>query len=555
MASLNPLNETLGVERAKHLLMRSTFGATKKDIDEFAALTPSQALDVLLAVKDEPLPPLDPKTANEWANPKPTELNSSNHELLTYTNGWMIDNMRNDGMSLKERMLWFLHTFIPVAEAVVDNPVYIYMQNRLYRYYALGNFKTLFTKITYDNGMLRYIDNYLNDYASPNENYAREMLELYSIGKGEQIADDDYTNYTENDVKEAARVISGFSLDKEMTNIDPDTGILRGKLFLNDKGGAYKHDPDTKTFSEAFQHTEIAPKELIEGYATEEATFDEIDQLMDMIFAQEATAKFICSKIYRFFVYYDITEEVQNDIIAPLANTLRDNDYELAPVMRQLMESEHFYDADNLLTTDDVKGALIKSPIEITLGAYRFFNIEFPDKNVADTKNLETIYQTIYPNIVRNLKLQGIKFYDPYDVAGYDPYYQFPGYNRLWISPNNLANRYDFANKLIAGIEDDDGAFHAKLDIVAYIEDTANISDPASAETIVNGLAGYMLSAPLQSERFDYYLNDVLLDQLSAENWQTEWEQYKSTNDDTAVRTQLERLVIAIMQSPEYQLM
>jgi len=549
MASLTPVSGILGNHKAAHLLRRSTFGPTRQDIENFAGKTASEALTELLQDQAVPDPPVDPLTGLPWL-PVPGDNNSEDSLLFDFFKAWFIEQMRSTGTNLTERMTYFYHTHLPADQTLIRNSTSLYYQNALYRFYALGNYKELFTKVCVDNAMLVYIDNTLNDYGSPNENYAREMFELYTIGKGPQIGPDDYTHYTEQDVQEAARVLTGFRHNFNFNTIDPVTSLPRGDVTLNGQGQAYRHDPGVKTFSEKFQNTVIQPKtELMDGgYATEEGVFDELDQLMDMIFSQDETARFICRKLYRFFVYYQITQEIEQDIIIPLADTLRSNNYEIKPVITQLLSSQHFYDMDNAITSDDHIGALIKSPLELIMGAFRFFQLDLPTTP-------SDLYDTAYrQGILNDLENQGLNFYTPIDVAGYPPYHQMPAYNRNWITPNNLARRYQHIFQLLDGVENASNEMTYQLDIVAYVDDSTNITDPSNPSTLVSELLEFMYTTPVPAERFDYFLNDILLEGLSPSNWTGEWNFYKSTDDDTGVRPQLEKLIIAIIQTPEYQL-
>jgi uncharacterized protein (DUF1800 family) len=313
-----------------------------------------------------------------------------------------------------------------------------------------------------DNAMLFYIDNTSNEFGSPNENFAREMFELYSIGKGDQIGPEDYTNYTETDIKQASRVLTGIKHNFDFDTIDPDTSLPRGKVTLSGQQ-ATQHDPGVKTFTDKFGGATIQPDPsmMSGGFATEEGFYDEIDQLMDMIFEQDETARFICRKLYRFFVYYKITDEIETDIITPLAANFKASGYDLKTVLRELLSSQHFYDEDSTATTDNHIGAIIKSPIDLVVGTLRFFKVNMPT-------DITELYDVAYASILRNLDDQGMKFYKPIDVAGYPPYHQTPAYNRNWITPNWLATRYQFSQKVIAGAEDDMNNVVYNLDIVAY---------------------------------------------------------------------------------------
>jgi uncharacterized protein (DUF1800 family) len=550
MASIEPIAGTLGFKNAAHLLKRATFGPTKAEILEFANMTASQAITNMLNTLPVPEPPIDLKTGTNWL-PKPDiETNSGDEVLFSYFKTWTMELMRTTGTNLRERMVYFYHTHLPADNSLIMNTTSLYYQNQLYRHYAFGNFKKLFAKLCVDNAMLLYIDNTLNDKDSPNENFAREMLELYTIGKGPQVGPEDYTNYTETDVKEASRVLTGIKHNFEFDTLDTETGLPRGKVSLNSLNQALRHDAGTKTFTSKFGNAQVKPKpEFMEGdLATEEGFFDEIEQMLDMIFLQPETAKFICRKLYRFFVYYKITPEIENDIIVPLANTLRSNDFEIVPVLEQLFKSRHFYDMDNIPTNDDIIGGLIKSPLEIIIGTLRYFKIGLPSEQAL-------LYGPVYNSILRSLKDLGLDYYEPIDVAGYPAYHQEPAYNRNWISPNWLANRYLFIDILLGGIKNESQNILCKLDVLDFVKNTQNISNPADAEVIVEELTRSLLPVAIPTERFSYFLNSLLLNGTTKAQWSSDWAAYSGgSSNGEQLKANLERLVRGIAQSPEFQL-
>jgi len=545
MASLNPFNGTLGNINAAHLLRRATFGPTRSEILQYSTYNANQALDELFKENPVPDPPIDPLTGMNWL-PKPDLVaNSNGEDLFAFFKGWFMEQMRKGVPNIRERIVYFYHTHLPADHSLIGSATSLYYQNALYRYYAYGNFKTLFKKVCVDNAMLVYIDNALNDKDIPNENFAREMLELYSIGKGPQIGPEDYTNYTEVDVKAAARVLTGIKNDFDFETIDPDTKLARGKVTVNAELQAERHDPDPKIFSEKFQNTEIKPNPsfMIDGLATEEGFYDEIDQMIEMIFKQQETAKFICRKIYQFFVYYKITDEIEQDIIIPLANTFRTNNYDIVPVIRQLLLSEHFFDIGNTTSTVNNIGALIKSPLEITVGSLRYFKINMPN-------DLTDLYLHTYgQSLLRLLKKQGLTFYEPIDVAGYPPYHQEPVFNRNWISPNWLANRYAFVETLLGGIYDGGPNIICQLDVLGFVKDTNNVTNPADAELLITELTDSVFPVKLPAERLNYFLNTLFLNGTAVSEWTNIW-----NTDQNQAKTYLERLIKGIFQSPEYQL-
>ena len=520
MASLNPITGTLGRRRAAHILRRATFGPTRADINLFAARTADQAIAEIYQAAAAPALPTD------FDNFK----------------AWWLQHMLNSGRSGIEKMVFFFHTHFTAKEEVVGNNQALCHQNELFRFYATGNFRDLATKVSMDNAMMIFLDGNDNDRNNVNENYGRELLELYTIGKGPQIGDGDYTTYTEQDVKEAARVLSGYSNDPDFLTLDATTGLPTSYVRSDDGIVANAHDAELKTFSAAFQNTVITPNALVGDDATVAATLDELDQLITMIFNQDETARHICRKIYRFFMYYEITAEIEQDIIGPLATTFRNANYEIMPVMQQLLRSEHFYDADNAIVDDDNHAAIIKSPLELVLGTLRYFGVTLPAPGTQE------FLDAMQNGVLSPMQLQGLNLMEPFEVAGYAAYHQNPDFNRNWISHNNLARRYEYIGRIMTSMDD----YGFQLDAVNYVEN--NISDPSDAQAIVQELVDDLLPEIITTERFDHFLNDVLLDGLSMANWTTEWFTYQSSNDDSAVRSQLENLFNALMQSPEYQL-
>ena len=358
MASLDQNILVLGQKNAKHLLRRSSFVYTKSLIDQYALLTPNQALNMLLTTNvtavSLPYDPL-PTTAPDgfWTESTALATSFANQGRKGgIVAGWWWYNAINS-VTLKYKLTHFLSTRFTVEKGNgAGSATEFYDHLRLLMYYSYGNYKTLAKKITLDNSMLNYLNNTSNNQNSPNENYAREFLELFTIGKGVQVAPGNYTNYTEADIVQAARVLTGFKRLSNRTNIDATTGIPQGYNQFS------QHNTSAKTFSSAFGTT------IING-ATSAAAMDvELDSFVNMIFNQQATAKNICRKLYIYFVKGTITPEVETDIISPLALDLYNNGYEIVPVLRRLLESQHFYDLDDSNATDETIGAIIKSPLQ-----------------------------------------------------------------------------------------------------------------------------------------------------------------------------------------------
>ncbi len=582
---------TLGIKRAAHLLRRATFGATKEQIDTFAGYTPQTAITALYGQSSLPAPPLpiDPKTGQEWVTNGTTDANSGDDKLQGYFKRWFIAQMLSVDVApaqslpyaARERIVFFLHSHFTAIQEKIDDSRALYFQNQLFRFFALDrlnadvdvNFKTLTKKISVDNAMLILLDGILNVKGSPNENYGRELIELYSLGRGLEgylptsSGPGDYGLYTELDVQSAARVLSGWDFDDTFSNIDPDTNLPRGRV-KGSATNASSHDNKEKGFSARFgEEKKIQPDlALLNGdNATEESAYDEIDQLVELIYAQPETKLNICRKIYRFFVFgahkQDTLKTLDDTIIAEMANTFVANGYKLQPVIENLLRSQHFYEAGAGFG-DDNFGAIIKSPLDLVVGTMRFFNLTVPSMS-ADP----AAYYEYLGNVIGQMDKQGMNFYKPFDVSGYDAYNQYPIYHRSWITVNYLTRRYDFIRKIM---NPSDTTLLVKVPVLSFITSTtftnATIAD---ARSLVIELAKYILpvtdsltfdpnaddNSGLTAERLNYFLKTFLGTFYPAgteeANWTSNWN--SQTNMDT-VRGQLESLFNAMMQSPEYQL-
>ncbi|QQS50053.1 MAG: DUF1800 family protein [Bacteroidota bacterium] len=558
MASLAEFTNQLGSAMAAHLLRRSTFGPTVDQINTFSGLTPAQAVDLLFPANPDlvpvPLPPIDPATGSSWVNPPAypkaiADVNSEQDTLINYFRAWHSDVMIKSELNVVERITWFYHTHLPVAWTEVNSSEAIYYQNAVFRYYALRSFKELFKKICIDNAMLKYLDGYTNHRNSPNENFAREMLELYSIGKGPQLEEGNYTNYTELDIREATKVLTGWLFDDTFTTLDADHSWPSGKL-QSVGNQATAHDFSPKTFSAAFSNQSIQPAELDGGYATLAAARQELSDMIDMIFDEIETARFIVRKLYRFFVYHFISEEVENDIIVPLANTLSANNYEIQAVLKQLFKSQHFYDADDALTSNNNIGGVIKSPVDLCVGLLRFFETVLPDRDTQTTAFYNDFINGILPRFVE----QGLNFYEPFEVAGFPAFHQMPGFGRNWVMPTELARRYQVGEVFMKRIGGTEG-FSFRMDVFGWVENSGHISDPGDANELVTFFTTHLLAVQINTERYEYFLNTVFLDTLTAASWRNEWGVYKGGGSDTVVRERIEYLVSKLIQTPEFQLL
>ena len=547
MASLDQYTGILGQKNAKHLLRRASFVYTKSLIDQYALLTPNQALNLLLTTNSPvvsfPYDPI-PTTAPDGFWTESTALPTSFAGQLRkggIVAGWWWYNAINSP-NLKYKLSHFLSTCFTVEIGGSASATDFYDYIRLLLYYSYGNYKTLATKMTMNNNMLYYLNNTANTKTAPNENYAREFLELFTIGKGPQIGVGNYTTYTEADIVQAARVLTGFRRMSTRTVIDPDTSLPKGYNVYT------YHHTSPKTFSSAFNNTVISA-------ATNDVGMDtELNDFVNMVFNQQATAKNICRKMYIYFVKGTITPEVETDIIAPLAQDFYNNGYEIAPIIRKLLESKHFYDLDDSDPTNETIGGIIKSPLNQISEICTYLKATIPNPNT----NAYDYYYKFWSIFVYNSYFTGsnMMIFDPENVAGHPAYYQAPDFDKNWISATNLISRYRLGESLLDGYNRISGnaTIIAKINISLVVRD-GNISTVANDPYILTSeLCNALFAQNPNLDRVNYFMNTFLLQGLATFYWTNAWDDYIATGVNTVVESRLKLLVTNILRAPESQM-
>jgi uncharacterized protein (DUF1800 family) len=538
VSPVQPARITTGLKRYKgkwndpvvaHLLRRTTFGAPKEQITQFSKQSLKKTVKHLLHTEEAlPAPPVnnynDDKYTDEEIQPGQTWVNSltingmNNFRRINSFKAWWIGQMLGQQATLREKMVLFWHNHFATETNMIGNAIYTYRHNTLLRQYALGNFKELVKAITIDAAMLRYLNGYVNTKKAPDENYGRELQELFTMGKGPD------SKYTEDDVKAAARVLTGYTINGKTFEVSFDPK---------------RHDETNKQFSAFYGNKVIEGKKGADGAK-------ELDELLDMLFEQEEVSRFICRKFYRFFVYHTIDDSTEQQVIAPLAALFRKEKYEVKPVLQTLLSSEHFFDAGN-------RGSMIKSPVDLTIGLCREFKVSFAD--------VATDYMGSYNQweIIRNqanILQQNIG--DPPNVAGWQAYYQEPQYDKLWISSDTLPKRNQLTDRMV-----NDGLTRNNqkilIDPVAF---AAKLPHPDYPDDLIRDSMHLLLAVPLPEESIPAIKTSILLSGLtgmqSDHYWTNAWMAYQSNPNDKAnqkiVVGKLKALYKFLMNQPEYQL-
>lgn len=392
-------------ERAAHLLERAGFGATPEEIAQFAAMTPEAAVRRLVYSKNIPndLPAFDESGAHDpglepfpASRPAATDLAKAtgesmgvkvkptgNRRLQPVANKffywlraskletnrvayWWADRMLVTQRPLEEKMALFWHGHFATSEEKVRDYRKMLKQNELFRAQGTGNFRDLLIGVAQDPAMLAFLDAGVNVKGAPNENFAREIMEMFSMGVG---------NYSETDIREAARAFTGWNYVDLNFVVTPE-----------------KHDETPKKFF------------------GRQGNFDGVE-VIDVILAQPVTADYVAGKIYRFFVNQDLPAPLR----AKLGATLRDSNYEIAPLLETIFLSRDFYSEESMATH-------IKSPVELVISTYRKMGL----REMPGVPDFNDVTEAL-----------GQKLLYPPTVAGW-------ANGKSWITPGLLLSRGNF---------------------------------------------------------------------------------------------------------------
>lgn len=414
-SSLAPYTTPLDGQRAQHLYRRLGFSASVQTINQATGQTAGNLVDSLI-LEAQNMPPLAAPTWADWNNSNYPEDDDQRGQLmrsqqeefkLAYTNS-LLDNNLRDRLSF----FWSNH-FVTELDVYNCNSFLYHYINCLQRN-AIGNFKTFVSEIGLTSAMLYYLDGVYNNGNNPNENYARELYELFTLGEG--------NGYTEQDIIETAKALSGY--------------VERGELGCEQVVfDASKFNSESKT---------IFGRTGNWGY----------NDVIDILFEERANeiGYFICKKLYEFFVHPDATDAANNakTIIDGLTATFISNNFELAPVLSQLFKSQHFFD-------DEAIGVIIKSPFDLYLNITKETGFEYDNTTIGSAIN--------YSGML------GQDLFDPFDVAGWQR-------NRDWINTNFMIGRWLTMEAIVDGFYQDNPEQFRTFAMDAVGPANSNTSNP-----------------------------------------------------------------------------
>lgn len=378
-------------DRAAHLLERAGFGGTPEEIDRLARMTPAEAVDFLVDYESIPagavapfdesgiypnghkVRPLQEIVATALLSGKAFGIKATQEGKLAYqpavnefytllvsehaemhrAGAWWAERMLTTPRPLEEKLTLFWHDHFATSQEKVLRYQKMIGQIETLRKNASGNFRDLLIAVAQDPAMLVWLDNKDNVKGKPNENFAREVMELFSMGEGQ--------GYSEHDIREMARAFTGWTMTPD--NITKHEGKFANNPEL--------HDPGVKTFL---------------GASGEFNGHDAID----IILKQPATGRFIAKKFYRYFV----RDDIESAPIDPLAKVLVDSGYEFKPFLKTVFLSRDFYAPVSI-------GTRIKGPVEFIVSTSKKFGLDTIPSIPDFTETCETLGQVLFfpPNV------------------------------------------------------------------------------------------------------------------------------------------------------------
>lgn len=528
---LQPYTGTWDTPQVVHLLKRTLFGAKPADITYFKGRTMSQAVDELLLPTAAPSSvPLNNYSVNGYTDPSgvalwQTWINTGiavadvelNRFRIASLKTWWLGQALQPSRSIHEKMTIFWHNHFAINANNSGDKLkarFWYDHYLTLRQHALGNFKAMAKAITLDPAMLYFLNGESNVKGSPNENYARELQELYTAGKGPN------SKYTEDDVRAAALVLTGHTVSPTTFSYFFDAG---------------KHDSGNKEFSAFYSN------KIITGYSGA-AGAGEVDELLTMIFAQDEVAKHICRKIYRWFIYYKLDADIEQTVIAPLAQILKANNYDIQPVLSTLFKSKHFYDMVY------ASACIIKTPLDFVIDLCNEFSVTMPP--ASDNEATYAVWQAVQNEAAEmQQELGAIP-----EVAGWYATYQEPAFHELWINTSTYTRRAIYTDRMIA-----DGITYNNQTIVIDPLVFANqLASPGDPNLLITQSLEVLLRYPLSESAKEFIKRSILLSgQYQDHYWTDAWDAYKanpSASNQAIVVSRLKSLYKYIMNLPEYHL-
>jgi uncharacterized protein (DUF1800 family) len=447
--------DLLGEQGAAHLLRRAGFGPRPGEVQSFAAKTRERAVSELIGTKSR--------------KSRPPSGRNNDFDSFRKMQRWWLQQMRSPKWRLHEKLALFWHDHFPSSYNVVGELRWLSTQNAMFREMALGNFRDLVYRVTRDAAMLDYLDGFRNRDENPNENYGRELMELFVLGREDLLG---VSNYTQEDVVQIARALTGFGL-RYKRNRRTDTVILYSDDF----------DAGSKTLFAGM------PYEVTGNLGVENADgvpFPPNINVIDLLFThtdsqgRPTAARFLAKKLWEWFAHPgpDLA------LVDELADVFVAANYEIAPLVRAILVHDAFYGPEAMSST-------AKTPVDY-----------------ATQMILQLAPKSSFENLPRDLDRMGMDLFNPPSVNGWN-------HTEAWLATARYRERFFLAQRLASGRDKRDGGYKTKveklLQEIAGSGSTADIVDGLLARFGISGVPAASRQALID------YLDGGLA--LSDEEW------------------------------------
>ena len=532
--TLTPYTGEFGDAQKKHLLKRTMVGYASRHLKDIEGMTMDEAVDKIMTFHElgEPvnnyyneLPPeaykekygvddVDPGTPfisrpyiRQYGNNSFSEFQGQERKDAIYT--WMYHSMYAQPTSICWKLFIFLFNLTPTLDFhSIHKMIYSYIH--LIYHGSFRNYRDFIYDLTLEPYMLEYLNLQLSQKETPDENYAREVQELFTVGKRP------FSKFTEGDVQAAAKVLVGWN-----SKFWDENALSEGwepVIQFN----SWNHDTSDKQFSEFYGNTIIRGREGAEGA-------EELDEFVDMIFRTDEVAIYLSRRLFQFFVYPVLSDYIEENIIKPLAEVMRSNGFNLSETLKILLKSEYFY-------SEDLFNSIIKSPYDFNMSVCKEFEVldgtlwawvheEQRDYNSMFAEDLSFFSESDF-NVDNRIYMlfrginwytndQGMQIFQPPSVSGWPAYYQEPVYDLFWLNAVTIKAKKGFTDASTWGFWIGNN-MHLRTNLTKFINSFTN---PGSLDLFIEELADRFLGGNIPEKALIRIKNSVFGESINESHW------------------------------------
>lgn len=566
--SLAAYTGEFGLKQKKHLLNRTMVGYATRHLDDLEGLSLSQALDLIFAYQSPGEPvnnyyhyfsaqqyketygnddvgPGEPFISRPLRKDQIPDENAG-PERQAALSSWHHYSMYNQPTNIGWKFFLFLHNLTPVRDPDMSQK-WMYSYIRMVYDAPYRNYKEYIYDLTLHPIMLVYLNLAFSQKDTPDENFAREVQELFTVGKRP------FAQFTETDVKEAARILVGWGIQYD----DRWAEGWQHTPHFNENN----HDTGDKQFSAFYNNS------LIKGRQGQ-AGAEELREFYDMIFETDEVALFLSRRLFQFFVYPTLSDYIEENIIRPLAEVMRSSNYSLAKTLKVLLSSEYFF-------AEEFSNSMIKSPLDYSMGILKGINYldgdlvsfdgqgnDFNSFFNSDRGNFSEILfdrnhrvHTFFGNGFQHhyLPNQGFSVLYPPSVSGWPAYYQEPVYDLFWLNSVTIKAKKRFCEDLLMwGIHlNFNDTVKLKFSLWNFFEELKN---PGNVDEFIREVSERFLSAPIPEKSIQTLKTALVGESLSEYYWTqavSDFLQRKDKESYNTLYTRTERFLILLFDLNE----